>query len=266
MGRVPRRCGVYSPVKVKRGYAKTHYGGVQRKRNSTMKNNTRLVASLAFAAVVAAGYSTASAQSKPIIITHPAVQDGSNWSRAPFPAARQFNDVKGPDGQAIDALPPNTPSSNPEPTPPPARVAILQRTPAPAVVGDPGLLPTGRTTITVSSAVDAQTFAPTIRSAALASREQVIADIEARMKTSDTALDRVRRSAKEMSADGRRQFSTADDNVKARERELKKSLKAARKANDADWMAAREKLAADYEAYGAALGQVDMTSGAMPAR
>jgi hypothetical protein len=33
----------------------------------------------------------------------PAVHDGSNFSRAPIPAARQFDDVKAPDGQAIDA-------------------------------------------------------------------------------------------------------------------------------------------------------------------
>jgi hypothetical protein len=48
--------------------------------------------SLLLAAVFAAGISTASAWDTPIVA--PAVKDGSNFSRAPFPAVRQFNDTK----------------------------------------------------------------------------------------------------------------------------------------------------------------------------
>src|SRR4051812_20717901 len=66
-----------------------------------------------------------------VIITPPAINDGSMQSRAPFPSARPFDDVKGPDGVAIDILPPNTAATSPEPFLPPApRFAILQpRTP-----------------------------------------------------------------------------------------------------------------------------------------
>ena len=96
---------------------------------------SRILVTLAIGAVVSAGLPTLSAQAnqtKPVIITPPAVKDGSNWSRAPFPAQRQFDDVKSPDGEAIDqTLPPNMPASNIEPPAPPARVAIFAPAAAP---------------------------------------------------------------------------------------------------------------------------------------
>lgn len=110
-----------------------------------MKNHASLV-TLFTAAIIFAGVSTASATTRPTVITPPVVNNGSNWSRAPFPAARQFADVKSADGRAIDQLGANTPNANIEPAVAPARVAIMQRTPAPTALGDPGLLPTGRVT------------------------------------------------------------------------------------------------------------------------
>jgi hypothetical protein len=110
------------------------------------------LAILAFAALTT-GLTTTSAQTttmqkpagRPIVMTPPAPPDGSNWSRAPLPAQRRFDDMKGPDGKAIDDLPPNTQATNIEPPVPPARVAIFQPTPAPGITAEPGLMPTGRT-------------------------------------------------------------------------------------------------------------------------
>ncbi len=229
--------------------------------------HTRFASSLAIGALAIAGFSTASAQSsgRPVVITPPAVNDGSNWSRAPFPAARQFDDVKAPDAQAIDKTGANSEVANIEPAAPSTRVAVLQPAPAPAVVADPGLLPTGRATVVAtSSLINAPAFAPTIRSTPISSRETVIADIDARLKTSDNAMESMRNSAAQMSAEGRRTFKTADDDVKEKAHALKKSLNAARKASQSEWDNAREKLAADYEAYGAALARVDAAAGATP--
>ena len=229
--------------------------------------HTRFAASLALGTLAVAGFSTAFAQSsgRPIVITPPAVNDGSNWSRAPFPAARQFDDVKAPDGQPIDKTGANSDVANIEPPPPPARVAILQPAPQPAATPvfatDPGLLPTGRVTVATASMIDAAVYAPTIRSTPISSRDAVISDIETRLKTTETAMGSVRSSAAQMSTDGRRTFKVADDEVKQKERALKSSLRAARKASQAEWDNAREKLAADYEAYGAALAQVDAAAG-----
>ncbi len=230
-------------------------------------SHSRLVTSLTIGALFATGLSNAFAQSRPTVITRPAVQDGSNWSRAPFPAARQFDDVKAPDAKPIDEVGANSPVANIEPATPAARVAIMQPavTPSPTVIAaDPGLLPTGRSTVSAANSIQVTTFAPTIRMATLGSRESVLTDIEARVKTSDSAMDSFRSSAAQMSTDGRRTFKAADDQVKEKAAALKKSIRAARKANDAEWDNARAQLAADYEAYAAALAQVDLAAGVAP--
>jgi hypothetical protein len=91
----------------------------------------------------------------------PAVRDGSNWSRAPIPAKRQFDDIKSPDAQAIDAVAPDAVTVMPPP-----RVVIMQdATAAPAYAAttttttttytEPALTPTGRPTVVVAPAAPA---------------------------------------------------------------------------------------------------------------
>lgn len=162
-----------------------------------------------------------------------------------MPAQRKFDDVKGPDGKAIDDLPPNTAETNTEPVIPPPRVAIFQPTPAPApVIGaEPNLLPTGRPTIAVSSGIDAASVTQSIRASTMANRDQILSDIESRVSASERMMSTA--------------HITASDDVKAKARALKKSVAAARK----DWTGSREKLAADYEAYAAALTRVDAANG-----
>lgn len=230
-------------------------------------NSQRILVTLALGAFACAGPATfAQSNSKPTVLSPPAIKDGSNWSRAPFPSQRQFDDVKSPDGQAVDQLPPNTPATNVEPPPPPARVAIFQSAPSPTVVGDPGLLPTGRPTIAVASTLETATFAPTIRVATHASRDQIVTDIESRVKASESAMSSMRSSASQMSADGRQAFDTAATDVKDKAKALRKSINAAKKASASEWENARAQLAADYDAYAAALARVDATAGLAPAR
>lgn len=226
----------------------------------------RVFVTLTLGTLACAGSGLAQSNSKPVVLQPPAVQNGSNWSRAPFPAQRTFDDVKGPDGQAVDNLPPNTPATNIEPPTPPPQIAILQRTPAPTGVTDPGLMPTGRPTIAVASTLEATTFAPTVRMATHASRDQIVADVETRMKASESALASMRSSASAMSAEGRRAFDAAADDAKARAAALRKSIDAARRASASEWENARAQLAADYDAYAAALARVDTTAGIAPAR
>jgi hypothetical protein len=241
--------------------------------------HTPLVSLLTIGALVA-GLPSLSAQnsrnsdpnSKPTVITPPAVNNGSTWSRAPFPAARPFDDTKAPDGQAIDNIPPNTPATNTEPPVPPAPIAVLQPAtptyPAGAIAvitPEQVLTPTGRSTVAISSSMDATTYVPTIHAASFATRDQVIADIDNRVKNSEAGLTTVRGTLNEMSADGRRAFNAAADDVKDKAKALRKSIDKARKAKDADWDNARAQLAADYEAYAAALARIDAFGGAAPA-
>jgi hypothetical protein len=221
----------------------------------------------ATAVLASAGLSTAVAQttsSRPTVLTPPAVNNGSNWSRAPLPAARQFDDVKRPDGQAVDKLPSPDPSINDTPPPPPT-VAIFQSKTAPGFAAEPGLMPTGRPTTAISASIDSATVAPAIRSTMFASRDAVLRDIDARLSSSEHAMSSLRGTTSQMSAEGRQSFDAAHDEVKARAKALKKSIKTARHASEAEWESARAQLAADYEAYAAALARVDTAAGLPPA-
>jgi hypothetical protein len=184
---------------------------------------------------------------KPTVMTPPAAPNGSNWSRAPAPAQRPLDDVKGPDGQAIDQLPPNTPATNIEPPVPAPRIAVMQPASTPGyAVAEPALVPTGRNTVAVAATMDATTVAQSIRSATMANRDQVLADIESRLSASDKIMTSMSSVASDLNAD-----------VKAKASTLKKSISNARK----DWDRNREQLAADYEAYAAALARVDAANG-----
>ena len=248
-----------------------------------MKYNTPLVSLITLGALVAAALPTVNAQNsrntdpnaRPLIMTPPAVQNGSNWSRAPFPAARVADDTKAPDGQAIDRTNPNTPASNTEPPVPPAPIAILQPSIPSATAGaiavftpvqtDVTLLPTGRSTVAVATSMDTVAFVPTIHTSTYAAREQLISDIEQRVANSEAGMASYRATLNQMSADGRRSFESASDDVKDKAKALQKSIKNARKAKDSNWEASRAELASAYEAYAAALARVDASTGATPA-
>ncbi|HVU32241.1 MAG TPA: hypothetical protein VHE61_02320 [Opitutaceae bacterium] len=226
---------------------------------------TRLLA-VAGAAVIAAAPTvfaeTHNRASAPTIITPPAVPDGSNMSRAPFPAARPFNDVLPPSGHAIPQdMPPNTPSTNPDPiAPPPPAFAILQPREA------PGLMPTGRPSTGASVALDPAHMEPAIRSSSFASRDDIVDSVRVRMRQSEVTMLEFRRTESDMSPEGRTQFRTADDEVRARGKQLEHSLRAAARASSENWDAARAQLAADYDAYADALASVDTAVGVAPAR
>lgn len=198
----------------------------------------------------------------PLVITRPAVPNGSNFARAPFPAARLQNDVTPPDGEAFDEdLPPNTPATTPAPMsmPPPA-YAIFQSDP----VSDPGSLPTGRPTFGAAAALEPNRVQPVITSATYEGRESVIDDVRARVRQSQVAVADYRRSRNQMSESGREQFSAAIDDVRAAEKQLDRSLRAAERASSDRWESTRAQLAADYQSYVSALSRLDASAGITP--
>lgn len=205
----------------------------------------------------------------PVVITPPAVPDGSNFSRAPFPAARPQNDVTPPNGEAFDQeMPPNTPSTTPEPVAPPApTVAILQPHHEPGVMPtEPGLMPTGRTTVAASASLNRAQLDPMIRNASFEARDNLVDTVRSRMRQSDATMREFRRTRSEMSAEGRTQFDSEASDVHAKAKALDKSLRAAAKASSADWDSARQQLAADFDAYADALARVDSAVGVSPNR
>lgn len=213
-------------------------------------------------ALAATGWAgTPTRSSSPVIITRPAINDGSIASRAPFLAARPFDDARRPDGKAFgDNVPPNTAATTPEPLPAPApKFAILQPA-APITAGSP----TGRVGVAVSQPLDAARVAPALRSVPLSARHETVSDIENRIRASETALATMRSSVSEMSVAGRNQFRSAVAEVNAREKPLRRAIRAARKSDDAGWDSARSELAADYESYAQALARIDVAAGITP--
>jgi hypothetical protein len=220
------------------------------------------VAGLAVLALPLLSAQTPNRRSAPIVITPPAVHDGSNSSRAPFIAARPFDDAKRPNGEAIDlTVPPNTPSTNPDPVaPPPPAVAMFRPR------GEPGLMPTGRPTTGAAAALDAPHELPVIRSDTAMTRDQLLDDLEVRIRNAQTAMNAYHQTLSEMSATGQEQFKTSAADVHAREKALMKSIRRAHDAKGDNWDAAREQVAVDYEAYANSLAQIDAAAGVQPVR
>jgi hypothetical protein len=213
---------------------------------------------------VAAFAGTPKRSSSPIIITPPAIPDGSIASRAPFPAARPFDDVKKPDGQAIDtSMAPNTPSTTPQTLPAPApQIAIL--VPQPSIM-EPGTSLTGRAVAGVSAPLDSARIVPSLQATTISAREETLNDIENRVRTSETAIAVMKRSVDEMSEAGRTQFHAAHAEANDRVKELKRSIKAARDADEAQWDSSRSQVASHYAAYADAMGRIDAAAGITPA-
>jgi len=222
---------------------------------------------LAFTGATLAVLSTANAEthkraSAPLVITPAAVPNGSNWSRAPFPAARPQNDVTPANGEAFDEdVPPNTPSTTPAPLAPSAPVvAIMQpRT-------EPGLMPTGRAGIAASASLDNRQVQPMIRNASFDSRDQLVDTVRVRVGQADDAVTQFRHSENEMSTSGRSQFDALKSDVKAAHKQLERSIRNAANASSDNWDAARAQLATDYDAYAAAVSRMDAAVGLQPAR
>jgi hypothetical protein len=213
------------------------------------------------AGAFAIGALSANAQNSVTVIPRAAINDGSNASRAPFPQHRPFDDVKAPDGNAIDPeSAPNSPATEP-PVPPAPTVAVFQPT---QPSSEATLAMTGRPTVGVATSLDATRVTASIRSQNETAREHLFTDIETRLNSSDNALREFRRSTSEMSATNRDQFQSAADDLKEKEKALKKSLKAARKASAQEWDSARAQLAADYEAYATAATRIDALAGIQP--
>lgn len=209
----------------------------------------------------AASADTPVRSSSPRILTRPLVNDGSIASRAPFLASRPFDDARRPDGQAIDILPPNTASTTPEPLPPPApRFAIFQSRPSVA----PGTSPTGRVVSGLTAPLDALRLTAALRATPVEARQEVISDLENRVRASETALAVMRGTQRDMSAQGREQFQAASADLRAAEKPLRRSIRAARTAEGPEWEAVRGRLEADLNSFADVAARIDSAAGLTP--
>lgn len=96
-----------------------------------------------------------------------------------------------------------------------------------------------------------------INQAAFAQRRELHATLDMRLKSSHDALKQIQSQAKDLRADARADFKKALDDVKARERDLTDTMKASRKATEANWPDARERLARAYQAHADAMARAE---------
>ncbi len=96
-----------------------------------------------------------------------------------------------------------------------------------------------------------------INQASFSQRRELHESLDMRLKSSRDALKKIQSDAKDLRADARANFKTALDEVKKRESELDKALKASKKADEARWHGNRDFLSRAYRNHADALARLE---------
>jgi hypothetical protein len=105
-----------------------------------------------------------------------------------------------------------------------------------------------------------------LRATAMEHRDSVLNAVESRIDAGADASARLQRSAKRIEGSARTEYDASVKELRAREKALQSSLRAARKAGADNWEQARTQLAADYEAYSQAMTQLETSAGSLEAQ
>jgi hypothetical protein len=110
----------------------------------------------------------------------------------------------------------------------------------------------------VSTALSPPDTIHAIQSTSFDERKSLLNEVGDRMNAGKKLVSSLKHDPRAIAADVRTQFNSALDDVKVKEKILKRSLKEARNANNADaWSVAQPTLAADYEAYATAVAELN---------
>ncbi len=113
---------------------------------------------------------------------------------------------------------------------------------------------------TVSTALSPPATIRDIRSTTFDTRKSLLNEVSDRIDAGNELVSSLKRDPRAVNADTRTEFNSALNDVKAKEKILKRSLKEAGNASNADaWMVAQPTLAADYEAYATAVAALNAT-------
>lgn len=104
-------------------------------------------------------------------------------------------------------------------------------------------------------------LATTLQSGDYSSRAQVTSEIEQRIDTQKDALKILKTDGKRLQGQAQSDFNSAYDDLEARAKDLRRSLREARNASPDKWESARAELAANYQAYNAALARAQIQVG-----
>ncbi len=122
-------------------------------------------------------------------------------------------------------------------------------------VAAPALTATSQSSAAV--VLDATPTLNRVRHTTYATRSQVSNELEARVDASAAALARANASAVALDAQAKASYEIAADNARTREKVLRASLAAARKAEEKTWDSARTRVAMDFELYAVAASEAE---------
>ena len=109
----------------------------------------------------------------------------------------------------------------------------------------------------MSASFRGQGTAAHLKNATTATRESAFSEVEADLAASKRALAGLQKASSGLTKDARNLYKAAVDDVRVHEKTLRQSLKDARRATGEDASAAQAKLAADYDAYVAAVAKAE---------
>jgi hypothetical protein len=99
-----------------------------------------------------------------------------------------------------------------------------------------------------------------IQSTAFDARKSALNEVSDRIDAGRKLVNSLKRDPRAVDADVRTKFDSALNDVNAKEKILKRSLKEARNASNADeWSVAQTTLAADYQVYATAVAELNAT-------
>jgi hypothetical protein len=115
--------------------------------------------------------------------------------------------------------------------------------------------------VDVSTALNPSDTMRDINATAFDARKSVVSEVSDRIDAGKKMISSLKTKAESLDNDARTKFNTALDDAKAKEKILKRSLKEARNASNADaWSVAQATLAADYQAYATAVAELSATA------
>jgi hypothetical protein len=113
------------------------------------------------------------------------------------------------------------------------------------------------TQVGVSASLNSAETLSQVRAATRDTRDHVFTEVNARIEAGARKLNELRQTGRRLEGAARDKFDAAWNDVRAKEKAAKASLKEARKAKDETWAEAQAKLASDYEAYATAAAEAE---------
>lgn len=110
-----------------------------------------------------------------------------------------------------------------------------------------------------SATLEAEPTLRLIQSGTFDGRDQLFIQISQRLEANADTLAVLKKQAHQLDSSAQAEFKAAMRDVEQQEKQLKKSLKAARNANADNWESARLNVATDYSAYVNAVSRAQMS-------